>query len=439
MKRFLNCLLARTMPAPEGKRLPATFSDVTTDATTFVSNWRSTKNVMDAETSTEPIKVSGRRTQHPEMAEQSMQTGEAATAAPGAGFAHSQLLDAFLLEATPLLEDQLARNFEENKFAQYEVSWEEEHDQVTCAHAFKHEGKLAAHAPDACTAVAWNASGSVVAAAYGALDRADWPAGCESMLCTWSVWRRQLDPKRADVALPLADCLTCLAYHPEDPSVLAGGAYNGEVLLWNFAADGDDALWGKSVMSGYSHHEPVLQLAWTKAPPGGGGGHLGYIVVSVGGDGKVLCWEPSAMALPAQGFRVGGRAAGQPAPPAGSGGGLIAGGCALGFSAADPSTFVVGLEHGEVLKCGLGANELRSAEAVRRQHSDVPWSHGAAALLARVPAAQFPRLKQKIDRQAVLKREREVGPALVYDAKPEMEHLYAAQFWRNSAQFCAIL
>ena len=86
------------MPAPEGKRLPASFSDVTTDATTFVSNWRSTKNVMDAETSTEPIKVSGRRTQHPEMAEQSMQTGEAATAAPGAGFAHSQLLDAFLLE-----------------------------------------------------------------------------------------------------------------------------------------------------------------------------------------------------------------------------------------------------------------------------------------------------------------------------------------------------
>ena len=83
-----------------------------------------------------------------------------------------------------------------------------------------------------------------------------------------------------------------------------------------FRADGDDALWGKSVMSGYSHHEPVLQLAWTKAPPGDGGGHLGYIVVSVGGDGKVLCWEPSAMALPAQGFRVGGRAAGQPAPPA---------------------------------------------------------------------------------------------------------------------------
>ena len=93
------------MPAAEGKRLPASFSDVTTDATTFVSNWRSTKNVMDAETSTEPIKVSGRRTQHPEMAEQSMQTGEAATAAPGAGFAHSQLLDAFLLEATPLLEE----------------------------------------------------------------------------------------------------------------------------------------------------------------------------------------------------------------------------------------------------------------------------------------------------------------------------------------------
>ena len=244
--------------------------------------------------------------------------------------------------------------------------------------------------------------GSAAAAAYGALDRADWPAGCESMLCTWSVWRRQLDPKRADVALPLADCLTCLAYHPEDPSVLAGGAYNGEVLLWNFAADGDDALWGKSVMSGYSHHEPVLQLAWTKAPPGGGGGHLGYIVVSVGGDGKVLCWEPSAMALPAQGF-ASAAARRQPAL-AMSGGGLIAGGCALG-SAADPSTFVVGLEHGEVLKCGLGANELRSAEAVRRQHS-MCRGRTAPPRCSRACRAQFPRLKQKIDRQAVLKRAR---------------------------------
>ena len=210
------------MPAAEGKRLPASFSDVTTDATTFASNWRSTKNVMDAETSTEPIKVSGRRTQHPEMAEQSMQTGEAATAAPGAGFAHSQLLDAFLLEATPLLEDQLARNFEENKFAQYEVSWEEEHDQVTCAHAFKHEGKLAAHAPDAHRRRVERLARS----SPRRTARSTAPTGrrAASRCCARGRWRRQLDPKRADVALPLADCLTCLAYHPEDPSVLAGGA-----------------------------------------------------------------------------------------------------------------------------------------------------------------------------------------------------------------------
>ena len=30
-----------------------------------------------------------------------------------------------------------------------------------------------------------------------------------------------------------------LAFHPEDPSLLAGGAFNGDVLLWNLAASED--------------------------------------------------------------------------------------------------------------------------------------------------------------------------------------------------------
>ena len=30
-----------------------------------------------------------------------------------------------------------------------------------------------------------------------------------------------LDPGKADVAIELPDCLTCLAFHPEDPALLA--------------------------------------------------------------------------------------------------------------------------------------------------------------------------------------------------------------------------
>ena len=58
------------------------------------------------------------------------------------------------------------------------------------------------------------------------------------MLCTWSLFRRQLDPSKADTAIELPDCLTCLAFHPVDPSLLAGGAYNGDVMLWRIGMAG---------------------------------------------------------------------------------------------------------------------------------------------------------------------------------------------------------
>ena len=77
-------------------------------------------------------------------------------------------------------------------------------DQVECLHALKHEASTASTTPqpslEACTSVSWNSSGTVVAAAYGPLDRNDWPR-CSSMLCTWSIFRRSLDPSKADVAL----------------------------------------------------------------------------------------------------------------------------------------------------------------------------------------------------------------------------------------------
>merc|ERR1719446_56625 len=104
------------------------------------------------------------------------------------------------------------------------------------------------------------------------------------MLCTWSIFRRQLDPQKADMALELSDCLTCLAFHPEDPSLLAGGSYNGDVLLWRLSED-SDPLVGKSVLTNYTHHEPVQKLAWTRDPHAAG---LGYVLVSVSADGKML-------------------------------------------------------------------------------------------------------------------------------------------------------
>ena len=163
------------------------------------------------------------------------------------------------------------------------------------------------------------------------------------------------------------------------------------------AADGDDALWGKSVMWGTRTTSPCCSSRGQGAarqrrqPP--------RLCVSVGGDGKVLCWELGDGAAP-QGFRVGGRAAGGRRRRRERR--LIAGGCALGTAAI--STFVVGLSTaGAQVR---PAAELRSAEAVRRH-----WTcRRTARRCSRVRRHPVPSAQAEDRSPAVLKREREVGP-----------------------------
>ena len=412
------------------------------------STWRQSVSIADAEMQTDELSVAHAKTQHPKVKEMSTQS-EAATEAVAAplartGFNRLKELDAFLVQCTPLLEAQLQRNLTSRAFDDHEAVWDEQHDNVSCLHALKHTGALASLSPDACTAVAWNAPGTVVAAAYGALDRNDWPR-VPSMLCVWSLFRRQLDPKKADTAIELPDCLTSLAFHPTDPSMLAGGAYNGDILLWRIGLPGRiDPLVGKSVLTNYTHHEPVLQLAWTREPTrglGGGGIDGGYVLASVGADGKLLLWSvANNMQQPAQGFLLSaaffqlqdkdgdGRITheevllAQKAAQTAS----LEGGAALSFNSEDPTSFIVGLEAGQLFKGSLLANELRSAHAVVRELGELPWSISAAALICRVPQAKYSSLKQKVERDASIGREKEVLPSHVYASKPEPRELFAS-------------
>lgn len=398
------------------------------------SSWRTTRSVLDIDVQTEPIPTSHQRTQEPRTQESEAQTtqtdeGPAAPLMSGGFGDASTHLNSFLLDSTPALEEQMLRNLSSGAFDGHTVSWEEEHDQVSCLHSLKHRGALASASPETCTAIAWNAGGTVLAAAYGPLDRNDW-ASCSSMLCTWSIFRRQLDPAKADLALELQDCLTCLAFHPEDPSLLAGGSFNGDVLLWNLAAT-DDKLLGKSTLSTYTHHEPVQRVCWTRDPQQRG--HRGYLLCSIAADGKVLLWNPATkLGLPAMGYLLpmpSGK--GKPAPLAsatgGAGGqqeGMHAGGSALCFSRDDPNTFVVGLESGQLYKCSMTAHEARSADAVSKQRGEVPWTDAAALLVTGVPATHYHRLRQRVEKEAVLGRERAVSAQTVYSAQPAPSTLF---------------
>ncbi len=395
---------------------------------TFASCWREAVAVAEDEAQTDPLECAHVRTQHPKtkVCEAQCDPPDSHSPAPTVrgNIEVSRQLDAFLEQCTPLLEEQLHRNLGTRAFDGDEPVWEEQHDQVDCLHSLKHQGALAALSPEGCTAVAWNAPGTVVAAAYGALSRDDWPR-CSSMLCTWSVFRRSLDPSKADAAIELPDCLTCLAFHPTDPALLAGGSYNGDVLLWRLGTPGDPLV-GKSTLTNYTHHEPVQRLSWTR-DPSLRGGQQGFVLASVCADGKMLLWSvDSALRMPVGGLLVSRPGGGPRSDASEGGGGRAEGGAALSFSSHDPTSFVMGLESGLLVKGSLLANEARTARSVLREVSEIPWSHQAAALLTRVPPSHYSRLKSKVEKEAVLARGKQVEPSHVYAAAPEPSVLFGS-------------
>ena len=153
------------------------------------------------------------------------------------------------------------------------------------------------------------------------------------------------------------------------------------MLLWRLSESGDPLI-GKSVLTNYTHHEPIQKLQWTRDPSA-----PGYVLASVSADGKMILWSPSDVSRPAAGFQlVKPSSARQRLAAGGAGGGMIEGAAAFGFSKLDPSTFVAGLETWTLHKGSLIANEERSLSSILAQRGELPWSKAAALLMTRVPA-----------------------------------------------------
>ena len=78
-----------------------------------------------------------------------------------------------------------------------------------------------------------------------------------------------------------------LAFHPDRPSLLAAGTFNGEVILYDLGKD-DDPIVAVSRLDGLSHEEPVVKLVWVP-----GLKPKSWRLVSAANDGKIITWDPS--------------------------------------------------------------------------------------------------------------------------------------------------
>ncbi|XP_069039590.1 cytoplasmic dynein 2 intermediate chain 2 isoform X1 [Lepisosteus oculatus] len=257
-------------------------------------------------------------------------------------------LGEFLLRVEGTVVKELAKNAKSHAFSGFEVNWEDRNQTVTRLHCLQYT-----EAQDRrlhVTSVSWSSTGSVIACAYGRVDDGDWSTE-QSFVCTWNLDRRGLNPKRPDLVIDVPAPVMCLAFHPSQPSLIAGGLYSGQVVVWDTSRT-QDPVFAQTGMSADAHREPVYQVCWVPGPRRGE-----QAVLSAGSGGRALRWRVDGegrLALSA-GYAL----AAQQIPRSGAlskarGSGAV-GVTSLALSPWDSDVFLLGSEGGLVLKCSFSA------------------------------------------------------------------------------------
>ena len=112
-----------------------------------------------------------------------------------------------------------------------------------------------------CTGLSWTATGSALAAAYGRHDIIGW---CEypGAVCVWNIFARNFNAENPDFVLDHTCCVMSVSCHPETPSLVAAGSFNGEVIVWDLTSPEEPAA--ITAINEYNHKEPVTGLNWVR-------------------------------------------------------------------------------------------------------------------------------------------------------------------------------
>ncbi|XP_055397293.1 cytoplasmic dynein 2 intermediate chain 2 isoform X2 [Bubalus kerabau] len=350
----------------EGPERPGPLQDETLGVASVPSQWRGvqgirgeTKSCQTASIATAEASVQARKHVDAEVQTEAPEP----VSLPSVPRYNGPQLAAFLRKVEAMVTRELNKNWQSHAFDGFEVNWAEQQQTVTCLHTLSYppaQGQ-GLHV----TGVSWNSTGSVVACAYGRLDDGDWST-LRSFVCAWNLDRRGLSPQQPSAVVEVPSAAMCLAFHPTRPSLVAGGLYSGEVLVWDMSRPEDPLVW-RTGLTDDTHTDPVYQVVWLPEPRH----NHRFQVLSVAADGKVLLWQgvgAGRLQLSA-GFAL----AVQQLPrntklKKPSRGETEVGTTAVAFSSFDPSLFVLGTEGGFLLKCSLTAEEA----AVTRMPSSVP-------------------------------------------------------------------
>ncbi|NWJ00730.1 WDR34 protein, partial [Crypturellus undulatus] len=347
----------------------AMFADGSAGSADVGSLWRRARGARCEAKScqTGPIVTAEAAVQTGTKQEAGVQTEQGAGAAQGSpqeGPADAARLLSFLQRVEDAVIKELSKNSRSHAFDGFEVNWTDQNETVLCLHTLSYPE--AQHRKLQVTGVSWNATGAVVACSYGRLDDGDWSTE-KSYVCTWNLDRRGLNPQRPDLVVDVPSSVMCLAFHPSQPSVVAGGLFSGEVVVWDTSRT-EDPLISRTGMTDDTHTDPVYQqVSWL--PDGKHRNH--FQLLSASTDGKILVWEEErdGRLVLAEGFAL----VAQQIPCSIrlkklTWGETAVGVTSLSFSHFDPCVFVVGVEGGFALQCSTAVR----TEALQRPGSSLP-------------------------------------------------------------------
>ncbi|XP_020781794.1 cytoplasmic dynein 2 intermediate chain 2 [Boleophthalmus pectinirostris] len=334
------------------------FSDETVDSVCVQSLWRQSQHSeqdsrscqtkqlrsADAEAQSVITSFSGTQTQFEDKDEHTLYE-------PNPKELDKPELKHFLDRVVESVIRELVKNARSHAFDGFKVSWEDHSDLVSCLHCLEHPSakERGLHV----TCISWNCTGSVVSCGFGRIDDGDWSTE-KSFVCTWNLNRKGLSPTHADMVIDVPTAVTALCCHPDQPALIAGGLYSGEVVVWDTSRTQDTVLAQTSILAD-SHREPVYKVSWMTLQKKGVFG-----ILSACSGGRILLWnlDQSSLIL-STGYAL----ILQQVPHSNSAGFKTKGSSNIGVTALarsfwDSDTFLVGSEGGWLLRCSFSSQKL---------------------------------------------------------------------------------
>lgn len=189
------------------------------------------------------------------------------------------------------------------------------------------------------TALCWNpGSPDLFAVGYGSFEFLHQSSG---MICCYSL----KNTSHPEYIFFTDSGVLCLDFHPQHPSLLAAGCYDGNVAVFDVSKKVTQPLYSSSVMTGH-HSDPVWQVSWQ-------GKEIGKDLnfYSISSDGAVMNWSLSKNDLqmePVIQLKLDTSLKEDQEESTITG---LAGGCCFDFSQKQGHLFLVGTEEGNIHKC----------------------------------------------------------------------------------------